>query len=203
MPARLPVRRRFRRRVVRRTRPMRFRRPRPSVAALSVRRSYNYFEVGAAGPVYAGYSYNLSSIPGYINFTNLFDQYRINLIVLKFWLRIELPDATTDVIPKLFYAKDYNDVNTPTSIAEVRQYSNHKCVKLSTYRPVVVKLRPATLSLIYNGLTSAYSSNWRKWLQTTAASVPHYGLKCAIDLLPVGQAVDVEATYYMSFKNAK
>lgn len=148
----------------------------------------------------------LSDLPAVTDFSNLFDHYRINKVVYKFFLRIDpsAQSAATASFPKLYTAVDYDD-NTPLTQAEMRQHPNCKISVLNPNRAVTRILSPSTLGLTYlSAVSSTFSPQWKKWVDMANTGVPHYGLKWNIDdFTNTNYRLDVEACYYFSVKGVR
>lgn len=163
---------------------------------------------GAIGNIsFGAFGYNINQLPNVSEFINLFDHFRINAVVSKFYLQID-PAATNTqtsaVIPRMYWVKDYNDSAAPVDIATLRQYNNMRQRTLNPYRPITIKVRPAVLTNMYEGVaTTAYSPKWKCWIDTNDPATPHFALKWAIENFPTGYTVKVEHTFYISCKNVR
>lgn len=198
-------RRRTMRRPMRRLRRrMRIRRPltRRSINSHHFKRTF-IGEILSSGTSasFAGYSVNLSQLPNYTEFTTLFDQYRINKVVVKF-----VPSFTQDTIgsteitPNLQSVIDYNDVTTPTATSELLQYQSYRRTRGNQTHTRV--FTPSTLVDISD---TASSPKWKQWLSTANATLPHFGLKVALDATVVaGSAYYLPYfTVYLSCRSVK
>lgn len=129
-------------------------------------------------------TFSFNQLPGVGDFTSIFDRYKITYIKLYIWLKID-PSAQTPATasyPKLYYVKDYDDAIIPSSLNELREHQNCKVIVMNPNRPIVIRLKPSTLSLSYrSALASTYSPKWQQWIDMANIDVPHYGLKLAID----------------------
>lgn len=135
-------------------------------------------------PYLAGYSFNLGQLPNVGEFTALFDQYRITYIQVKFFLKIDpgAQTAATASYPRIFYCRDYDDDVLPPSLNVLREHNRTSVRVLHPNRAVTVGFKPAIADLIYSSPTSsAYSPQWKQWIDCNNSAVPHYGLKWAID----------------------
>lgn len=156
---------------------------------------------------YSGQQINLAAVQGTSDFQNLYDQYRINYIVIKFWLRID-PSAQTAAsasFPKLYWYRDYDDESTPASLNEIRENGRCKIAVMNPNRPVTIKFRPNSLNTVYAGVaTSTYKPVWRQWLDVAVPSARHYGIKYGIDdLTNTNYKVDIEAMLYLECRNSR
>lgn len=141
------------------------------------------------------------------DFVNLFDQYRLNKVVLKFYLKVDpgAQAAASAVIPRLYFYRDYDDNSPPGSLDEIRE--NQKCrVKvLSLYRPVTLVYKPNCLNTLYSApAVSNYKPVFKQWLDMATPGTVHYGYKFGIDdLTNTNYRVDVEPTLYFSCRQPR
>ena len=94
-------------------------------------------------------AFRLNQLPAYQEFTDLFDQYKITYIKLRLRLNVS-PDAqtaTSAVYPRVVYVRDHDDLVTPASVQELRQYGNCKTKVLSPNRDLIITLKPSTLNV--------------------------------------------------------
>lgn len=158
---------------------------------------------GSSAPVLVSWSFGLASCINFGEFTALFDQYRINAIQLHFHYRYD-PGASgtfnnTASYPRLYTVKDYDDVVTPLSITELREYDKCKLTILNPNRPFKLMLRPAIRSTV----GSNHTPKWKQWLDCDLSSTSHYGIKWGVDNLPTNAILEVEIKYFLSFKDVK
>lgn len=156
------------------------------------------------------YRFGLQNCLNANTYATMWDQYRINKVVIT-WTPIRTqmvqanvedvtPSSTTN-IPSWVVAKDFDDL-TPTSYTDTRTRFG-SVVRLATQGGKMI-IRPACLSEIYQStLTTAYSPNYGKWIDTANNSVPHYGVRFAMEAAePSGQyALECKTKIYVSFKN--
>lgn len=144
----------------------------------------------------------LTQVPGYTDFTALFDQYRIMAMKIRLSPRANSAEVGTNQgLIKMWSAVDYDD-NTPiTNISDMLQRPYVKQTKSSQehvryFKPRVNVPTPGIVNVIPG------QSSTRQWLDCDNPSIPHYGLKVLVDQLPSGaQSWDVSVTYYLAFKN--
>lgn len=161
-------------------------------------KTYTFWRALAERPVYSGGALgyfggttHLNGVLGLINysdFTQLYDQYRIDMVELKFWLYCDpggVNTLTQSTLPRLHWARDYDDITVPTTDLDIREYQNAKSVMISPYKPVVIRYKPNTCSQGYNQVSGAhYNSNveWNKW-HDLAFTDTWYGLKFFLENL--------------------
>lgn len=155
-------------------------------------------------------SFLLRGISDVINasdFTNLYDQYRVNKLVLKFYLKVDpgAQAAASANVPRLYWYRDVDDSNSPGDLNEIRENATAKVAVLSLTRPVTVVLRPNVLNTVYSSaLASNYQPKWKQWLDINVSSTNHYCSKFGIDdLTNTNYRVDVEGILYFSCRQPR
>lgn len=152
---------------------------------------------------YGALQFALSQVPNNGEFTALFDQYKINGVRVRLSPRANSAEiGTNQGLIKMFTAIDYNDITAPTAINDLLQYEN--CKATSSNREHVRYLKPKVEKAVYqSALVTGYGAG-TAWIDTANPSVPHYGLKFALQQLPAGnQSYDVQVTYYLAFKQVR
>lgn len=139
-------------------------------------------------------TFKLDNISANTEFANLYDQFKITRVVVKFML-ISNPDATnyfapgantgavmsTNFFPRVWYYRDYDDAGT-TSLEAMRQVGKAKSFFLLPNKEYKIALRPAKLNQLYRGVaTTAYAPDWKSRVDIGNMDTPHYGLKYVID----------------------
>jgi len=155
---------------------------------------------GAAG----AFTFELSDLPAYTELTALYDQYRIDGVLLTFYPRQTSVTNNTlfDQVKgeaKLFTCIDYNDLNPPATADEVRQYESCKVTSLIKEHTVYVK-KPL--------FVNTSGQNTSDFVSTANPSTRWYGCKYYAEPPGMTSATaqffySVEAVFYLSFKNIK
>lgn len=165
--------------------------------------------------------FSLNDIPNVAEFTNLFDQYKLNAVMFQIKMtnvpeNINAPNGNSvnygNFYPTLWYAPDHDDNNTRT-IAQLKEYDRARHKTLRPNKEINILLRPSTLQGVYNNSTIfGYACNFKKpWLDMAYPSMPHFGLKFAIDFEGLTTAATtaqafqfkINAKYYFSCKNTR
>lgn len=159
-------------------------------------------------------TFNLTTLPNYTEFTNLWDMYRINCVVLKWRFDRQIP-SVSDTTPMgyLHYAFDPNDDTATSTINDLTQYGTYNRKALDGQRPFNIKIYPKAQQMLYKSVTTTgYAPKSRMWINTADPNVPHYALKYIVDGndgvgggpgdLLVG-VITLQVKYYLSFKNIK
>lgn len=157
---------------------------------------------------YGGSVFSLDQVPNYTDFTNLYDFFKIKAIKISFipLSNVTLGSSSTNTYTnynnRIFTVIDYNDAGTPTSIDELREYSNckwspnnkiHK--RYFSPNPLADATDDSTISLQY-----------KPWVPTTNYNLDYYAIKWAIENTDSGPTVPkykIEAKFYMAFKSPR
>lgn len=161
----------------------------------------------AVSPQLGSWIFTLGDVMNYAEFTALYDEFRLNFVVLKYYLRVDpgAQSAATADFPVLTYAIDRNDSTVPANTNEIREYSNSRRVVV-TPRGVTIKLRPNVLNSVYRSgvLDGSSTPMFKQWVPTALYDTVHYGVKVAIDnFTNTNYKIDVDVTYYFSCRNVK
>lgn len=150
---------------------------------------------------FGGVRFRLVDVPNVTEFTNLFDQYKIDGVKIHFLPRGNTAEVGTNQgIVKFFSAIDYDDITAPGSINDILQYENVKTTRSTQDHSRYIK--PKVAGLAYQtAVGNAYMPK-RGWIDCANTTVEHYGIKWALQQLPAGsQTFDIKVDYYLSFKN--
>lgn len=149
------------------------------------------------------------SLPSAVtDFTNLFDEYKINSVTVIFRLEVD-PGAQTGpvaVYPRLTTWKDYNDTAVPASIDEVRTRQAKQISTLYPGKNIYRKVRPALQTAILkspSGVT-VNAPKWNTWLPCAITDVEHLGMKYCIERWNnVNYTINVLFRYHISCRHVR
>lgn len=154
-----------------------------------------------ASDTFGAFTFQLNNVPKNGEFTQMYDQYKINAVNLTFYPQLtEVSNLgpTTVQNARIFTAIDYTDAAIPTALNDVREYEN--CEVNSIVKEFSVYIDKPKFTDTTGSLRSGY-------IATSSPFTLHYGLKYAVETLNPGTSgaytFRVEATYYMSFKAVK
>jgi hypothetical protein len=127
--------------------------------------------------------FNLTYVPAYTEFTNLFDQYRIKAVRCTWRPTASEVPVGADLdhqLPNLWTVIDQNDGTVPSAATTLSQYQSLKISRLD--RPVTRTFYPRIAQSAYaSGAVSGYSfSDGPQWCDTGSPGVQHYGAKWAL-----------------------
>lgn len=147
----------------------------------------------------------LSDLGQYANLTNVYDQYKINLV--EVYLVPTNLVTSSGVLPPIATAVDFDDATawgTGSGIAVALNYENvvltssleQKMVKVATFRP---RLALAA----YSGAFTSYA-NTEAWVDAVSPSVQHYGFKWYLpQSTTITKSWHIYAKYTVSFREVR
>jgi len=197
-------RRTFRRRAWRRfTRTYKRAGRRPRVHSFKRVAMLTPLQIGEGVAVPQTYSFKLSDLSNYSEFTNLFDQYRINAVKLQLVPTFSGNDIDYQTIMgSIHSAIDHNDITNPTSVGQLMEYDTYKRSKQSRGHKRYFKV-----NLLSNLSGDAGNvTTWKKWIDTASPNAPYYGIKLMLDPLNSTDndkyaTFEVYATFYFQCKS--
>lgn len=134
--------------------------------------------------------FRITDLPGYTDFTNLFDQYRIDQVDVEISHLFNSstsggspgsPPLAGATMPTVMYCPDFDDAVVPTSQT---QLAARQRTKQWTFRgdggPLKFSVKPRIASLVYktSGTTIGYTvADQSTWVNQAFTDVPSYGVK--------------------------
>lgn len=159
---------------------------------------------------YGALSFALDQLPAWSEFAALFDQYRIEKIDLVFSARLDSSSFSANpsqsYSPRLFTLVDNDDTTVPTGADDLRQSARCQFALCKPDEFVKRSFVPKVLGAIYNSVTSTgYALSNSTWLDMASPSLPHYGMKFAVENLSqiAGQSIQVEVSYHLAFRDTR
>lgn len=156
-------------------------------------------------------SFRFADILNAQEFASLFDQYKLNYVVVKFtptWtVNTSVPAAAT--MPSIEYKIDHDDIQEPTPLIWAETAAVRGPVTFN--KPISIKIRPTMLTPAIRSTTTSTTYTVVSGARTNDMAftdVEHFGLKGWIKNLysPAGasgvqnQLFQIDATYYFSCK---
>jgi hypothetical protein len=155
--------------------------------------------------MYVNDSTTMAQLASYTQFTNLFDQYRIDKVDYTFIPGQNVSDATnntyensgTGCLPTLLIAADLDGASTAiTTESQLLQYGHHVKHRLDT--PFTFSVVPRVSTALYVPTSVGFGiPDGPQWVDSSSSLVPHYGVVWAADPGGVGsgytagQSVDI------------
>lgn len=171
----------------------------------------------AANPFFPGTStlqMQLNSLPGFTDFTNLFNYYRISFVKWQFKLDIS-PDAqaaASSQYPTLYLQNYFTDQINWSSLNQVEETQKKRMITLKPGRYLNHTIRPCTANLqsLYpldasnpTGVANYSAPMWKRWLPTTQPGIDYYGTRFMLRDFPAAQTLQVIAKVYVHCKDPK
>ena len=149
-----------------------------------------------------GLQFTLNDLPSVAEFTALFDQYKIEKVVVHM-----IPFSTGSLMTQnvsfpLITVIDFDDAATPTTEDFLLQYANNSITHAN--QEVHRTLIPRVAAAVYDagGLFNGYA-NQQTWIDAASPAVVHYGFKAGIGPAfgTVGVAGwNIYADYHLAFR---
>lgn len=197
--------------------------PRDTAPALRVPKSLVHkhirtYDFGALTPTASdkGYAFSflLSALPNHTEFTNLYDQYKIECVEVIWELipTVEIGTAAvaTMACPVILAWQDYDDASTPVTLNEVNQISKMERLQLSVARPAVSR---SVLPWVQSGSPGAPAnlglSLRAPFIDCSQDGVQHYGIKFWIKNFTTttvslnGLGLNLSFRYHLSMRNPR
>lgn len=127
----------------------------------------------------AALTFNASDIINYGEMSALFNQYRINCVVLKMrWTQAAAPVGTpTYPTPVIHVAPDPINASVPASVAEMVQYSGYRAIQLNGAHTWTYKVYPkAQVETYKSAVTTGYAPK-KMWISCNDTTIPHFAFK--------------------------
>lgn len=166
------------------------------------------------------FTFQLSQCANVNDITNLFDNYRIAKVVLRFdYTANQAPSGAGGAsggvlaVPLLHICPDYDDNSIPTARTSVLENGYVRTVRLD--RPFTMTLTPRGQNVVATGVgTSTVGVGGLMpvgaWLDTSVTNTPHFGVKFWLDDMALNQlstpgqtnsSLRITPTYYIEAKN--
>ena len=155
-------------------------------------------------------------VPQQAYYSQLFESYKIDKIVLKVRYKCGGLYANTDITagrpmqevnPIIYVKADHDDI-TPDAVAVLLQSSRTKEKQLRNDMPYATfTIIPAIQSEVYKStIASAYAPKWGTFLPAKSPAIPHYGMKMQVETPDVSTNADygsltLQAKMYFTMKN--
>lgn len=158
-------------------------------------------------------AFNLTMCPNYVEFTSLYDQFRINAAVVMMHPSSQLMamannTSGSDWSKMKCYAYtviDYDDSVNLSDANSARQYES--CRMFNPFRYHSRYLKPRFAVSTYRSPTASGYGARRGWLDCSYPEIPHYGVKVLVDGDATGPAIKwnvrVEAKFYLEFRSVR
>lgn len=159
----------------------------------------------SAGTGFA-YSFQLSDLSNYAEFTGLFQEFRIVGIRFKIIPQMNnnpagATTAGTTAPGSYFVVFDPDDATNPAT--EDTMLESEGCLIRPFYKPTTLFVKPMANPAYYDtAITTGYGMKYAPWLSTSFGSgINHYGIKVWLQQSVTNMYnIKIYATYYMQFR---
>jgi hypothetical protein len=149
---------------------------------------------------FASWYYTVSLIDQISSFSSVFDQYKVNRLIVYIH-----PRVTTDTAYSLSGAAvvvDYDDANALTSFASALDYPNAAVGTI--HDGFRVEFSPHIAVAAYSGAFTSYKNEPANWIDMASTGVQHYGIKVAYEVTSVNNIlIDLTFSADVSFRNVR
>lgn len=153
-------------------------------------------------------TFQLSDVINVSDFTNLFDQFRIDKVVLTLrWSpRASTYTSTNNMAatgiynPVLYYVTDHDDDSAIATQTDMLEIQKHVCRRVLPNRKITITVKPAVQSMCYQTIAStSYGPKWGMKLNMDDITTPLYGLKMGVSKLgeDLG-AITIDVKYHFT-----
>lgn len=133
------------------------------------------------------FAYDLAMLPAYTEFTNLFEQYKLNMVILKFYpsysqvVSTTAPVASTNVVITVWPNTHGQPLTAAFDDTALLQVQRKRQWMFPLNRPTQLKMFLKQLSANYGGaLNTDYTTMKPRYVSTLETGMPHYGLNVHI-----------------------
>lgn len=157
------------------------------------------------------------SLPNYLEFVNLFDEYcikKVDVMVLPSFSSANPSAAVNSWLPWIVHAADYDDTSNTTATT-LMQYEGAKYTQLiggltKASAPILRTVYPrAPMAVIKStGVTTGQSPQKDTWINTANPNVQHFGFKMSLDDSYSGStpgtviaALNIVCRYHLAFRD--
>lgn len=153
------------------------------------------------------------AIPNVSEFTNLYDQFRITKIRMRWWLSRNLSNTVAASKPLLHIVNDYNSTGS-FSLVDVQQHQDMRSYQFKEGSPIVWDLYPhMRIDVLQDsGVLSSSAYNIKSdWVDTSSPNTQFLGTQVFLNMMgdsstfavPYPGYIFMEMEYYFEFKNVK
>jgi hypothetical protein len=172
----------------------------------------SYIGQTGATAEFGAMAFSLQDLDQVTSFTALFDQYRIDRVIVQIRTRnnalaLNSVTAVNAEPPSLLFVIDRDDSTAPTLLAQLREYDN--CQIMGCDQSAEIDLEPSVTPAVFaSGSFSGYgSARTGMWLDCANTSIPHYGVKFGVSALNSSTTAawywDLYFWYFLSFRNVR
>jgi hypothetical protein len=155
----------------------------------------------------AAYTFRLTDVPQYTNFTALFDMYRIDAVEVEFLIS---QMGANMLYPTLYWTPDYDDATAPANANTILEFQTAEVYQFTEAKTAFRRLvQPRVANTVYNGIVaSGYSTlPVNTFINSDTPGVAYYGMKywlVGYNSTTANQSnIQIVLRYHLSFKYIK
>jgi len=144
-----------------------------------------------------------SIVPGYTDFSALFDEVQVDEWVIQHTSCNSSQAGTIQPgSPIIGFTTDYNDRIAPTAVGDIQQHVDYRSRLLNSNRtPMSVSLRPRMQAYVLDAFGTAVPGNTKRGYYKSTLQIEHYGMKYAFVVpLAVGSLATLCLEMKIKFK---
>lgn len=152
------------------------------------------------------YVISMAQLPGYANFTGLFDSYRIKGVRVQGYYSCSTTAPENQAQVMLYYCRDHLGQSTPAQLSEdwflERPRSRKRLIVNSIGRPSFDIYMPLTqLANTYQSITNNdYTMKRPRFISTNEVNTPHYGLNLRLQRIDGNPFTTASSNQYPTLK---
>lgn len=154
-------------------------------------------------PTLTTFAFTAGTVANMPAFAQIYDQYSIRKVVLKFIPKFNLMASTVSSLVNFTSVIDYDDNNPLGSPQDAWQYQS---VKMTRGTQIHTRVLKPSANAVFDAVGGGLAPKTSPWLDLANINVPHYGVKLGCEQLPTGAAAldyDLQITFYLAFKNVR
>lgn len=145
-----------------------------------------------------GFAWSLDILPGYTDFTALYDMYRIDGVECIWELTgATCTNKTSNVMPTILAWPDYDDAVAPTAITVADQVSQVERLNLSEARPSVRRLIIPRVP-VNAGISMPFPG--KTWIDMANPNITHNSVKFWVKNFNITTELATGTSLYVSFR---
>lgn len=179
---------------------------------------FGYTSLSRAAVASQGFSFQLNEVPGYTEFTNLFDIYKIAAVQVRCYTSVNTAVvAVGAAIPPFFPLRwatviDVNSSGAFTTFDDAREFGTcrvYNFLDMRTSKTRYIRHPRFITGIEEDGNTIVAGGTSTGWLNTVRSDIPHYGYRYIFEQFndPTAQLqlpqIGFEAIYYLKFRRTK
>ena len=175
-----------------------------------------FFTISGTYLVIAGTNCQTLTLPNYAELTQLYDQYRIDMVEVTLYFSNNSTNLSSTVVgmPIVGIVKDYDDANT-VAFSDLQQYDTFQSFQLGNATAeggrYTIRLKPnCKAACNSNSVGYGFAQMGPQFIDCNYPLVQHYGVKLAIDPIlyatgtgtQIGQ-LGIETKYFLTMKHSR